>query len=242
MINSNAPVTFLFSGLPSPYCFTTPEKLALDITAGLYGYLPGNYSTFIDSESEPSASDRDKLWFKREVGGAPTGRLYAYYNGNWVMPNPEAAGGYARRIFRGTPEQIWAYDGGDGTDPAINPPTSAAGAMWVIDTDFGGRFPIGVGTVQPSGTVVAQGDTGGADQHTLTVDEMPEHNHPPLVSGHNFCTYTPDNTGVNDGNLGNDFIGAATTGNTGGSDPHSILNPYLGVYFIRRSNRVFYVA
>lgn len=240
-VDSNKPIAFTFAGLPQPYCFSTPERFALDLVASLYGYIPGQYSVIIDSESEPPVADRGKLWFKREVGGAPTGILYAYFNGNWVSPNREAAGSLARRIFRGTPAQAWAYDGGDGTDPAVNPPTSASGAMWEIDTNFAARMPLGVGTLQPSATVVALGDTGGADEHVQTEAQLAAHVHPPLSPSIQFFTQRPsgNNTGLGGTPLA---YGEPTTGSTGSSEAMPTVSPYLGVYFIKRTARVYYVA
>lgn len=242
-VNSNAPITFATTGLPggSAYCYTNPQQFLLDMVASLYGYLPGNYSTIIVSESEPAVSDRNKMWFKLETGGAPTGLGFIYFGGAWVTPNREAAGSQVRRIFRGTPADVWAYDGGDGTDPATNPPTSASGAMWEVDSDFAGRFPLGVGTLQPSGTVVALGDTGGADQTTQTIATMATHNHTPPAPSNVFFTQRPSGNTVGLGGTAFAYP-ESVTGDTGDGDPMTTVSPYLSVYFIKRTARTMYKA
>jgi hypothetical protein len=252
-VNANAPITFLTAGIPDDYCFTTPQKFNLDIVAALYGYIPGQYSVIIDSETEPAVADRGKLWFKREVGGSPTGLLFAYFGGNWVSPNREPASSAARRIFRGSAADVWSYDGGDGTDPSTNPPSAAAGAMWEIDTDFAARSPIGPGTLPLSGTVIAVGDTGGVDQVTLTEAQTPEHTHKMaknvssstslqtdqkaiawngLFSGNNAYVLTEGDTPADIGK----------SGPSGSGQAHTNMSPYISTYFIRRTSRQFYLA
>lgn len=252
-VDSNAPVTFAFAGLPDGYCFTTPQRFAMDIAAGLYGYIPGQYSTIIVSETEPPVADRDKVWFKLEVGGAPTGLPFFYFGGAWVSPNRETAGSQARRIFRGSASDVWSYDGGDGTDPSTNPPSDAAGAMWEIDTDFAARSPIGPGTLPLSGTVIAVGDTGGVDQVTLAETQIPEHTHKMaknvssstslqtdqkaiawngLFSGNNAYVLTEGDTPADIGK----------SGPSGGGLAHTNMSPYIATYFIKRTARVYYRA
>lgn len=239
-VDSNAPITFLTTGLPAGYCFTNPQQFALDLVASMYGYIPGQYSTIIISESEPAVADRGKVWFKLEAGGAPTGIAFFYYNGNWVSPNREAAGSLARRIFRGTPAQVWAYDGGDGTDPSSNPPSEAGGAMWEVDTDFAARTILGVGTLPLSGTVVALGDTGGLDEVTLTTAQLPAHTHPPKSPSTSFITGGGTLVVGAGSTVAESF--ETTTGETGGDDPHQNMPPYVAIYIIKRTARTMYLA
>lgn len=237
---ANLPIQFTFAGFPPEYCPANWNRLGLDFAALLAGYLPGFYSLLIVSETEPSAEDRSKIWFKLEGDGSPEGNFYIYNGGAWVSRNLEPAGSQARRIFRGSPADIWAYDGGDGTDPASSPPTDTTGAMWEIDTDFAARSPIGVGTLPLSGTAIAQGGTGGVDQVTLTEDQIPAHTHPPLSPSTSFvCGGGTLIVGMGSTPAASS---AATTGETGGDDPHDNMSPYLGVYFIKRTARVFRVA
>ena len=91
---------------------------------------------------------------------------------------------------------------------------------------------------QGSGYALAQ--AGGTESVTLTVSQIPAHTHPLVVSTNNASTanaqgnvlaqtpsYTPyiqDAPSVS--------LNAASIGPTGGSQPHSNLQPYLCVNFI----------
>lgn len=100
--------------------------------------------------------------------------------------------------------------------------------------DMRGRIPIHQG----NGFILAE--TGGAEEITLTVQQIPAHSHPMLAS-------TDPNTTLNAGNnvLGTPatttpfFATAPTLGlspqavtSVGGSQPHTNFQPYLCVDFI----------
>jgi len=176
---SDALINFTFAGLPANYCFTSYDRFALDIAAGLQGFLPGNYSTFVVSQAEPDVADRDKVWIQLDSNGLPTGRIFTYIGG-WFQRHPrrDEAGKYLdeRVWWVGTEADAWSFDGGDGTDPSTTPPTTTTGAMWERDTDFDFRFPLAAGT-SPKPTTVSIGDTGGEEEHTLTSDEVAKHTH-----------------------------------------------------------------
>ncbi len=100
--------------------------------------------------------------------------------------------------------------------------------------DLRGRIPVHMG----SGFVLAE--TGGAEEVTLTMNQVPSHSHPMLASNlagnrilptgnvlaasYNVTPYIND---VPTGALVGGAIGA-----TGGSQPHANLQPYLCVDFI----------
>lgn len=168
-MSSNAIIQFSFAGLPPSYCFQGFDRFALDIVNNMTGFVPGEYSVIIDSGTEPDAEDRDKLWHKQLPGGAPTGKLYSYYLGKWVTPHPIEASAKMRMWWTGTESELWAFDGGDGSDPSSSAPTATTGAMWSRDTDYDFRFPLAMGTSPaPASTSVVPGDTGGEENHTAT--------------------------------------------------------------------------
>lgn len=102
--------------------------------------------------------------------------------------------------------------------------------------DLRGRLPVHQG----SGFTLAQ--TGGVEEVTLTSSQIPAHAHPALASTSNASSNDPT------GNLGGAITVAAVfaygtdnpltplspsaVGSTGGSQPHSNLQPFLCVSFI----------
>lgn len=105
--------------------------------------------------------------------------------------------------------------------------------------DLRGRFPVGKDT----GTFATLGGKGGEEKHTLTVSEMPSHQH----TGNDrawhdkqkrngqqwFVGLTQDrgswmSNAANDGLTNQD----TETGTTGGNQPHNNLPPYISLNFI----------
>ncbi len=101
--------------------------------------------------------------------------------------------------------------------------------------DLRGRLPLHQG----NGFVLAE--TGGAEEITLTVQQIPAHSHPMLASTNNASvssaannvlaqipTYTPYITGF----PANSPLSPVSIGPVGGSQPHTNFQPYLCVDFI----------
>lgn len=82
------------------------------------------------------------------------------------------------------------------------------------------------------GDTYANGATGGEATHTLTINEMPSHNHGYTRSRLFFSDPPGQNAIAYNNNIGQ-AIGAATS-NTGGSQPHNNMPPYLAVYIWKR--------
>lgn len=78
------------------------------------------------------------------------------------------------------------------------------------------------GTVLGAGVVNGVGLTGGSATHTLTINEMPSHTHPPLPGSSGFRTI---GAGAIDNAAGINNTTGATTGVTGGDLPHNIVQP-----------------
>jgi microcystin-dependent protein len=100
--------------------------------------------------------------------------------------------------------------------------------------DLRGRLPIHQG----NGFILAE--TGGAEEITLTVNQIPAHSHPALATNNNAQQSGPGGQ-VPARVTGTDLYGAdtpfvnmapATVGAVGGSQPHTNFQPYLCVDFI----------
>lgn len=100
--------------------------------------------------------------------------------------------------------------------------------------DLRGRLPIHQG----NGFILAE--TGGAEEITLTVSQIPAHSHPALATNNNGQQSSPG-TQVLGRVTGTDIYGAdspfvnmapSTISPVGGSQPHTNFQPYLCVDFI----------
>lgn len=251
------PITFTFAGLSAAYCFTNFNRFALDIVAQMSGFLPGQYNLFNFGNDEPSVNDRTKPWVRTNADST-FDKIYVFAGGAWVSPHPMPVG--ARIIAPSTllsASDVWAWDGGDGSDPATTTPTFATGAMWEVDPILTARFPLGAGTL-PSGAVIAPNATGGAETHAIVAAEVPEHTHF-MCSDETATTGTglnatqniarrKETTGDSDYGLAPGTLDASLgkTGPYGGdgtgvTTPMNIMPVYAAVLFIRRTARGFYV-
>lgn len=102
--------------------------------------------------------------------------------------------------------------------------------------DLRGRVPIHQG----SGFILAE--TGGAEEITLTVSQIPAHSHPVLASQNVASSNSPSNRTFGGASTfgaspyGSDLpkasLNASSITPTGGSQPHTNFQPYLCVNFI----------
>ena len=124
-------------------------------------------------------------------------------------------------------------------------PSTIFGGTW---ESFGeGRTLIGVGTGTDSNSiqkVFVSNETGGEYNHTLTVNEMPSHNHVQTSQVSNGGITPVVNRNVSGGSNGDDskaqstwLTGKApiTTFNTGGSQSHNNIQPYITVFMWKRT-------
>ncbi|HJU55499.1 MAG TPA: tail fiber protein [Pyrinomonadaceae bacterium] len=101
--------------------------------------------------------------------------------------------------------------------------------------DLRGRIPVHQG----QGFILAE--TGGAEEITLTVNQIAAHSHPLLVSSGPGTGNTPQTSLLCeqptlsiylDGQSPNSPLNPAVVSSTGGSQPHTNFQPYLCVDFI----------
>ena len=93
-----------------------------------------------------------------------------------------------------------------------------------------GKVPVGIDSNDEDFDTIAK--TGGEKKHTLTVAEMPSHNH-------NFYFYHISTGASNQGpgqvfDTTNRWVNTSKILNAGGNTPHNILQPYEVVSFWRR--------
>lgn len=123
--------------------------------------------------------------------------------------------------------------------------TTEAALFAVIGTTYGagdgsttfnkpnlkGRIPVGLDSAQTEFNTLNK--SGGAKTHTLSVTEMPSHNHAPTSGNANFWGYNDADTEATIASgSAFDIRGATTTGSTGGDGAHNNLQPYLVVNYI----------
>jgi hypothetical protein len=112
-----------------------------------------------------------------------------------------------------------------------NPSAYLPGTSW---TAWGsGRVPVGVDTSQTEFNNAEK--TGGEKTHTLTVNEMPSHNHDYTLRGlANYDRYDYNSNGGYWGYLVNGEAGAKTA-SSGSGLSHNNLQPYIVCYMWKRT-------
>lgn len=236
--------------VPNSFCFTTWQQAWSELVSLLSGTLVGNTNTFNYGNATPSAANRDKPWLRLNNDGTPD-KWYVFYGGYWLSPIiPYSL--YERRILVCTLAQVWAYDGGDGTDPSDpgHIPTAYTGATWEVDPEFDARYAIGAGTTA-KGTVITVADKS---EVPLNSANIPPHSHNIAIDGAAAGNDDGQKLGalynqagyVNNWSHAPDAYTAslASTRNNASSvssgDSVEILPPYKAVYFVKRTARMFY--
>lgn len=230
-------ITLTAPSLPVNYCPTNYQQLANDIIGGTqatFNSAIGN-SFFNFGPTVPTLNNQIYPWLDEN------GFWWVFSNGYWTRRNPVAAGGSERRIYVGTTSDLQTYDGGN-----TNTASDWSGPMWEVDTAFEARFPVGVGTFSASGVVSVNGTTtstavAGEDKHTLVVGEVPSHTHQILDQYINLVQRGTADSGVFSAtNRSEGTANLLPTTSSGGGAAHNNLPPFYGVYFIKRTARVYY--
>lgn len=211
--------------------------------------FPDDASIFNTGNSEPTPARRVYPWFRTNADGTPD-KWYRYSMGAWISLHPIAPGTVV--MYEGTEGSIDTFDGGE-----AGAVTSISGPMWEKVTSMNARFPIGPGTL-PSTTVIGIGDTGGEEEHSLTLPEITPHSHFVVNQSEGGGAVTVSRAVADHSpNAGNayDLLGAvpanaeADVGPSsivGGSgspatvEGHNTIPPYTAIWFIRRTARLYF--
>jgi len=108
----------------------------------------------------------------------------------------------------------------------VNPGTHLQGTTWVAWGS--GRVPVGINTADTDFNTVEK--TGGAKTHTLTIAEMPSHNHT-----YEWPRHDARGAGGYTGYTINNPNPTKATINTGGGGAHNNLQPYITCYMWKRT-------
>lgn len=231
------------SELPQGFCPSTYQDLLNEFSSHQSVDL-----TIANGVSVGQAKPLDKTlpWLRLDQFGRPD-RLYYFSQGAWLALH-SLVPGLTQWWFDALPD-FTTFDGGD-----TNPASALSGPMWQQAKNSDGTliaamFPIPAGTL-PSSTVLTQGDTGGEEKHVLTGPELPA-TFPPLAA-----TLTGFKTNLEGGaapqwlapqgsGSGSFTVPAQESGtfsftNTGGSQGHNTMPPYVVGYLLQRSARLFY--
>jgi len=193
--------------------------------------------------SSTKPTDQTALWLRLDQFGRPE-RVYWFASGAWLSLHPLVPG--LTQWWFDTAPDFTTFDGGDALAlSAISGPT------WRLAKNSDGvviaaKFPIAAGTL-PSGVVLAQGTTGGEENHVLTLEEIPPHTHSfPIYAGdatnHDNRINTTDELTVQNPS----FLTGSTGGDPASGTPptvakgHNNLPNYVVGFLLQRTARIFY--
>lgn len=225
-------VTISIAEIPAGFCPQGPASdwpyLVSLLSASIAGSVLINFGS-----TTPAAADQSKPWFRTNADGTPDG-LYTYSGGYWLKRHQLAA--TSVQLWEGDITQVHLFDGGE-----AGAVTTISGPFWEEVTDMRAKIPMHPGTTA-NGIAIAANANAGEDKHAITIAELPAHTHQ-FASGDFVKSFAATLTGKeNDINLTGalDYKPAQTLQNTGGDIPMSLIPPVRGIYFIRRTARLYY--
>lgn len=261
----------LVPGTLAQDCYSaSPQALYEEMFQKGYAVAPDITGILIQDAAPDAIYRGNKGWIPTS-GGVPIypGYVFIWHAtvGHWVSRNPIGASDSSRRIFVGSSADVTTYDGGDANAPGIaSGPMWSIDTLFDGRTPIGvGVIP----TSAPAASIAAPLDTvdtlgnSGEYKHTLTEAEgaVGSHIHPigvcdpatddgffnittpskatPAWSGHYITGSgsTPP-TAETTANL---YTLPANDGNGVTAVGHLTMQPFIGVFFLKRTSRQWYV-
>lgn len=229
--------------LPEGFCPQTEQQRLNGYAAVTTVLFPFDSSVVNYGSTTPSADQREFPWYRLNPDGTPDG-WYSFINGYWLKPHVIPPSDLGLVPYLGTLASVTTYQGGEAA--AV---TDITGPFWQVASEMQGFVPIGVSTD------FAQGTSGGAQNKTLALNNMPNHSHDVYAqSGSGTGTvngaFGVANAAFTAGYGGPAYLGQNGSGTTlvqgtGGdasavTQAFSIMNPYFSIYFLKRTARIFY--
>lgn len=233
--------------VPTGFCPSNYQDIANQFAAIFSVTIPGSNAGVVIQPNKPT--DQTVYWVQLDTFGRPV-RPYVFAQGAWLSLHPDVPG--TTIIWTGVLPDFTTFDGGD-----ANSISAISGPMWqqALDANnnlIAAQFLLAAGTL-PSGSVIATGTVGGEEKHTLTLSELAPHTHDVKLLHGNSYTGEPNQLIVGNGQSDPMNFTAPNAALSAGGDPstgtppatalpHNTLPPYVGVYFLQRTARLFYTV
>lgn len=207
-------------------CYSDEQTRLNAYAEALSAQLPGQ-AFYNYGDSVPAVENNAYPWLRTTDG------LWYRFSGSWISPVGPAYDVSVRRLWVGSLLLLRTYDGGD-TDPA----SDRSGPMWVEDTDFQGRSPMGPGAISGSdpAKTLAVVENHGAGANTLVSGNVPEHLHAVKYSTSTSGTGFPS---VGDGSTHDKTFNTELSGGSATPTPINNVHPVRGCFIIKWSGRLY---
>lgn len=171
--------------------------------------------------------------------GVTASQTYTRYSGG-LETRPKNA--YVYFIIKVSGSTGSSLSGGSNSGGStVNAPTGAVMAFnltecpagWKIFEAAKGRTIVGAG----QGTNLtnrALGDTGGTEQHTLTVAQLPSHSHHGAINAHGNSYHTGGQPGLNMHVYGQGTTRSNAVSYTGSGEAHNIMQPFVTLLYCEK--------